>query len=277
MKIFFPAIVIFVSLTVKTSAECSFNIDSELNVAEPRSIFDKIDELDVEKGTFETEEEYLNRKLKILERTFESFPNILVYSNKDDTFNGDPTPQINYDAENERVLYNQYFFSNAATFSDKALKSKGIHPIEELYSSQELINIGLISLDVPGPQGVYDKVRLVLSAADLEKTKMEYSSVFETETIGEMPSLLGDGVEQQEVMEFDLPSVKAQSLFANLRPAISITLKEPYLISYDDYVSRDWQGASVDINSYHLVGQINCGFIVSPNGNILDIAKIPEE
>lgn len=260
--------------TTSVAADCGFTVGEKIQPLDPHQVFSFIQENGLEKNAFETDSEHEVRAEDALSKILPQSNNIAIFTNRDSSFFGEPTSTFNYDASNQRILYNDYFFSNNATFSDDALLGNGLISDTDQRNDTGFRSIGLLAQHTKDPTSVYDKIRNVLSLAEINDTIMGQDNIFETEVSAEMPSILGSGVELADAMTFDLPREEAKEMFSDIKSVVSFTPTAPFIIRHDDYISRDFENDSVKINSYHLIGQINCGLIVSQNGMILDIANV---
>lgn len=261
-------------MTTSVAADCGFTVGETIRPLDPHEVFSFIKERGLEKNAFETDSEHEVRAEDALYEFLSQSESIAIFTNRDSDFFGKPKSTFNYDVNNQRILYTDYFFSNNATFSSKALLGNGLISDADKRNDTGFRSIGLLVQHTKDETRVYDKIRNVLSLAEINQTLMRRDNVFETEVSAEMPSILGSGVEVTDVMTFDLPRDEAKEIFSGIKSVVSFTPAAPFIIRHDDYLSRDWENDSVNIISYHLIGQINCGLIVSPNGVILDTANV---
>jgi hypothetical protein len=271
---FKASILLLAFTTTSAFAECDFTVGEAIEPLEPRQVFSFINERELERDAFENSSEHESRVKDALDEILPQSQSIAIFTNRDQYFYGTPTRTFNYDVNNERILYTDYFFSNSATFSDDALLGNGLISDADERNDTGFRSIALLEQHSEDELGVYDKIRNVLSLAEINNTIMRRDNLFVTEVSAEMPSIGGRGVEVTDVMTFDLPRDESREMFADIQSVVSLTLTAPFIIRHDDYLPRDWENDSVKVISYHLIGEINCGLIVSPTGIILDIAEV---
>lgn len=257
-------------------AECDFTVGETIQPLEPHQVFSFINDRELERNAFETTSEHESRAKDALDEVLPQSQSIAIFTNRDRSFLGEPNSSFNYDVENQRILYDGYFFSNSGTFSADALLANGLIGEAEVESFPKtgFRDIGLLDRSMSDEKGVYDKIRNVLSLAEVNDAITDEDDIFKTEVSAEMPSILGSGVDVKEVMTFNVPREKAKEMFADIMPVVSFIPAPPFVIRYDDHINSDRENDSVNITSYHLIGKISCGLIVSPAGVILDIAEV---
>lgn len=231
--------------------------------------------------TFETTEDFQQRRMAALQPLLQG--PVFALSVGDEAFPEGDATTIRYDANNQRVLYNDYFFSNSVDVSEEALRDNGL--IDRYSESLIGFNIQfdemiLREYDAGNALGASITVTEVqwdiLAVAQISPSReRSYDPVFITDLTGQLRDFSGDAMRDDEVMAFGMPIEFARESFFDIRPVIVFELCEPYILFDEGYIPpvRAYP-IERNISASVLMAEILCGLIVSSDGTILDVANV---
>jgi len=262
-------------------AQCPFEVGQTISPMTVEAIRGYISQVPIQKDTFETSAQFEDRRLLSLQSIVES--PVTSFTHVDDKFIDDESNTIRYDADEQRVLFTDYFFSNEFDPAQDILRSSGlIDRYSEAYISfnihvQDTVLRTYLGGNALGASIEVTEIRRdFLSIAQLAPNReRSYHPIFQTEVVAEMPSVMGSGMEEEDVMTFDFPLEVAKEDFFDLRPVISFKLQSPFMLYGEDYI-QPVARYPVERNFYAnvLIGDILCGGIVNGNGLVLDVVNV---
>jgi hypothetical protein len=263
------------------AADCPLQVGEVGSFMTGAELANILAELPQNKGDFETSESFEARRLGVLAPLLNT--PLYVLTDYDKSFPNNSPNTVRYDADNQRVLYGDYFFSNDYDPVPYALRDRGlIQKYSDAYISFNLNKDENILRTYDGSNAFGASTTItevqwdILSVSQLApRRERSYNPVFEADINAQMPSVLGEGMEEESVMSFDMPIAEATDSFYDIRPAVVFVLDYPYVVFDEEYLEPvNVYPVERNINSTVLVAEILCGLVVGEDGTVLDTAAL---
>jgi hypothetical protein len=264
-----------------TNDTCPFEVGDTLSPLTGTDLSRILLELPLKKDVFETSAEFNSRKTAVLKEFIDAPAVALTYG--DPNYPDQSFSTARYDADLERIFYNQYFISNGYDDAGTALKNTGTigqydfdaYIAFDLSLTEQVVGTYSGGNALGASVTVSEVLRRTISIAQLTPSRELGDPYFNDLFMADMPKSVSNTMAPSEVLGFEMPIDVAKEEFSQLQTAVAFQLEEPYLVHNENYIRPVITNPEDrTIQSTVLLGNIYCAAVLNSNNVVLDVARV---